>query len=191
MRCNPLLSQWTVSGFGKESISGEKKTCTQFFLKIQMFPFFLFLPTSSFFNLNIPLFLYNLRNLFESEARGKIAIVGKYMGTPDAYVSLERALEFAMLAWGQRMEIEWWDVEEKSPEDLVTEGICGLIIPGGFGSRGTEQMIEFLSFAKTYQIPTLGICLGFQLMVIEEARAHGILESLLMMKGQANQMNFS
>lgn len=107
-------------------------------------------------------------SLLREKPKVKIAIAGKYMGTPDAYLSLHRALEHAMLKVGFLCNIEWWDVEEVHIGKLET--LHGIIIPGGFGKRGTENMILFIEKARSLGIPVLGICLGFQLMVVEYAR---------------------
>jgi CTP synthase len=102
----------------------------------------------------------------------KIALVGKYVELHDAYMSVREAVKHAALAIGAEPEIVWVhssDLEKgKNWEQL--KGIAGIIVPGGFGSRGTEGKILAAKYARENNIPYLGLCLGMQLMVVEFAR---------------------
>ncbi len=104
----------------------------------------------------------------------KIAMVGKYMGLKESYKSLDASIKHAAANMGAAAEILWIDAEDilndlKSAKDELGSA-DGIIIPGGFGTRGTEGKIKTLKFARTNKIPTLGICLGMQCAVIEFAR---------------------
>ncbi|MCL2036968.1 MAG: CTP synthase, partial [Oscillospiraceae bacterium] len=97
-----------------------------------------------------------------------IAIVGKYVGLHDAYLSLIESLNHAGFEAGTKIDIRWVDSETVTDETL--QGIDGMIIPGGFGDRGIEGKIKACRFARENDIPFLGICLGMQIAVIEFAR---------------------
>ncbi len=99
-----------------------------------------------------------------------IALVGKYAGLKDAYKSIFESLSHSGIKLRTRVECEMIESEdlEKSPEKLSEYD--GVIVPGGFGSRGIEGKISALSYARAHGIPCLGICLGMQCMVIEFAR---------------------
>ena len=99
----------------------------------------------------------------------RIAIVGKYTMLRDSYVSYVEALTHAGAALGVGVEIVWIEAEEFSEPQM--EGVDGLIVPVGFGHRGAEGKIQAIRYARTHQIPFVGICYGFQLAVIEFARA--------------------
>ena len=102
----------------------------------------------------------------------QIAVVGKYVEYPDSYLSLKEALRHAGLAHGREIEIQWIhseDVERLGAEALLSTA-CGIIVPGGFGSRGVEGMVETVRYAREHQVPYLGLCLGLQVMVVEWAR---------------------
>jgi CTP synthase len=101
-----------------------------------------------------------------------IALVGKYVEYPDSYISVKEALRHAGLAHGREVEIQWVhseDVEKLGPESLLSSA-CGIVVPGGFGPRGVEGMVEAVRYAREHQVPFLGLCLGLQVMVIEWAR---------------------
>ena len=104
-----------------------------------------------------------------------IALVGKYITLHDSYLSVVEALHHGGFANGAEVEIRWVDAEEleKGRDALQTllEGIDGMIIPGGFGSRGTEGMILAAGYAREKGIPFLGICLGMQMALVEFARS--------------------
>jgi CTP synthase len=102
----------------------------------------------------------------------RIGIVGKYVGLPDAYLSVAEALKHGGFHLGAKLEIEWIDSEEIT--DLLAEArlshLDGIVLPGGFGSRGIEGKIAAASYSRQCELPTLGLCLGLQMMVIEVAR---------------------
>lgn len=102
----------------------------------------------------------------------EIAIVGKYVSLKDAYISIYEALHHCERENNVNVKIRWVDSEllEKENPDKILHGIDGLIVPGGFGNRGIEGMINALKYSRENNIPTLGICLGMQLMVVEFMR---------------------
>lgn len=101
-----------------------------------------------------------------------IALVGKYVSLHDSYASLIEALRFASWQNSVKLNLIWVDAErvDKNHYPEHFKNIDGAIVPGGFGLRGTEEMIDILQYLRTNNIPTLGVCLGMQLMVIEYAR---------------------
>ena len=101
-----------------------------------------------------------------------IAIVGKYIKLKDAYKSLIEAITHAGIAAQAKINFIWIDTEQTDNivEQLQTANVDGIIIPGGFGVRGIEGKITAIKFARQSQIPTLGICLGMQLTIIEACR---------------------
>ena len=107
-----------------------------------------------------------------SEGSVKIAVVGKYTKLEDAYKSLSEALVHGGLANKTNVEITWLESEEfeKTAQTRRLNKYDGILIPGGFGKRGTEGKIKVIKYAREKQIPFLGICLGMQLLVIEYAR---------------------
>ena len=97
-----------------------------------------------------------------------IALVGKYVDLQDSYISVKEALKHAGLQHDRDIEIQWVhseDIERHGPDDLLKTA-CGIVVPGGFGSRGVEGMIETARYAREHQIPYLGLCLGLQAMVV-------------------------
>ena len=102
----------------------------------------------------------------------KIALVGKYVELEDAYMSVREAIKHAALEAGVEPRIEWiHSAELERDKDLERlKGVDGIIVPGGFGSRGTEGKIMAARYARENKIPYLGLCLGMQLMCIEFAR---------------------
>jgi CTP synthase len=107
----------------------------------------------------------------------RIALCGKYAELADSYVSVNEALKHAGGACDARVEIEWIETElfEIEPSNCsVLSKFDGLLIPGGFGARGTEGKIAALKYSRERNIPTLGICFGFQLAVVEFARSLGM-----------------
>ena len=101
-----------------------------------------------------------------------IAVVGKYTEYPDSYISVKEALRHAGVDHDAEVEIQWVhseDIERNGPENLLGS-VCGIVIPGGFGPRGVEGMIEAVRYARRSHVPYLGLCLGMQVMVIDWAR---------------------
>ena len=101
-----------------------------------------------------------------------IGLVGKYVQLHDAYLSVAEALAHAGFSCNAHVRIEWIDSEELTGVNIQERlaGLQGILVPGGFGDRGTEGMILAAGFARTRGIPYLGICLGMQIAVIEFAR---------------------
>ena len=101
-----------------------------------------------------------------------IGLVGKYVQLHDAYLSVAEALRHAGYALDADVEIQWIDSETLTPDtyEAVLENLDGILIPGGFGSRGIEGMILAAKFAREHGVPYFGICLGMQIAVIEYAR---------------------
>ena len=102
----------------------------------------------------------------------RIAIVGKYTGLKDSYASLIEAIRHAEMHLGVKARIKWvesTDIEERSPEELLSE-VSGVIVPGGFGKRGVKGKISAIEHARVNRIPYLGLCFGMQLAVVEFAR---------------------
>ncbi|MBT8458336.1 MAG: CTP synthase, partial [Boseongicola sp.] len=110
--------------------------------------------------------------LENAEGTVKVAIVGKYTQLEDAYKSIAEALTHGGMANRTRVKAEWIDAEIFEREDPAPylEGFHAILVPGGFGERGTEGKIKAAEFARTRKIPYLGICLGMQMAVIEAAR---------------------
>ena len=109
----------------------------------------------------------------EPKERVPIALVGKYVEFPDSYISVKEALKHAGLYHQRDIEIQWIhseDVEEQGPDNLL-KSACGIVVPGGFGPRGVEGMIETARYARENQIPYLGLCLGMHVMVVEYSRS--------------------
>jgi CTP synthase len=102
-----------------------------------------------------------------------IGLVGKYIDLPDAYLSVTEALRAGGFAQSTKVNIRWIKSDECETEDGAREHLSdldGICVPGGFGIRGIEGKLGALKFARENQIPTLGLCLGLQCMVIEHAR---------------------
>lgn len=101
-----------------------------------------------------------------------IALVGKYVELHDAYISVREALQHAALANGVEVNIHWvhsTDLEKPEGIELLKQ-VDGIVVPGGFGSRGIEGKINTATYARENGVPYLGLCLGMQVMVIEFAR---------------------
>ncbi|TWF80238.1 CTP synthase [Pseudonocardia hierapolitana] len=106
----------------------------------------------------------------------RIALVGKYVDLPDAYLSVTEALRAGGFAHRARVEIVWVQSDEcRTPAGAAAhlDGMDGVLIPGGFGVRGIEGKLGAIRHARTRGVPTLGLCLGLQCMVIEAARSLG------------------
>lgn len=113
----------------------------------------------------------------------KIALVGKYTHLKDSYLSVIKALEHSSMRVRRRLEIIWIEASDLEPESQFNEdkakfhqawhslcGADGILVPGGFGTRGTEGMMSAAKWARENSIPFLGVCLGFQISVIEFVR---------------------
>jgi CTP synthase len=106
-----------------------------------------------------------------------IAICGKYAELADCYVSVNEALKDAGAASKARVNLEWIETDNFETELAkirVLSRFDGVLVPGGFGARGAEGKIRAIEYARTHDIPFLGICYGFQLAVVEYARSIGI-----------------
>ncbi|WP_298721208.1 CTP synthase [uncultured Ferrovibrio sp.] len=115
-----------------------------------------------------------VQRVVSPESAVKIAIVGKYTGLKDAYKSLAEALVHGGIANNARVNIEWIESEifEKDETALhALDGVHAILVPGGFGERGSEGKIKAVTFARERRIPYFGICFGMQMAVIEYARS--------------------
>ena len=100
-----------------------------------------------------------------------VALVGKYVGLHDAYLSVAESLMHGGIAHQVRVNIRWVDSEDVERTGLgLLHGVDGVLVPGGFGSRGVEGMIQAVRWARTGGVPFLGLCMGMQAAVIEFAR---------------------
>ena len=110
--------------------------------------------------------------LNNTEGHVNVAIVGKYTQLEDAYKSIAEALTHGGMANRLEVKIKWVDAEifEKEDPEIHLSGFHAILVPGGFGERGTEGKIMAAKFAREHKIPYLGICLGMQTAVIEAAR---------------------
>ena len=106
------------------------------------------------------------------EGEVTIAVVGKYVQLPDAYKSLSEALTHGGIANNVEVKLDWIDSEIFEREDVVQhlDHVHGILVPGGFGERGSEGKIEAARFARERDVPYFGICFGMQMAVIEAAR---------------------
>ena len=115
------------------------------------------------------------------EGEVTIGVVGKYVGLPDAYKSLNEALVHGGMANRVKVHIRWIDAElfEQDDDEIAArlEPMHGILVPGGFGERGTEGKIASVRFARERKVPFFGICLGMQMACIEGARAAGIADA--------------
>ncbi|WPZ18320.1 CTP synthase [Geobacillus subterraneus] len=110
-----------------------------------------------------------VRNLSKTT---KIALVGKYVELPDAYISVVEALRHAGYAFDTDIDIQWINAEHVTRDNVaeLLKEADGILVPGGFGDRGVEGKIEAIRYAREQRVPFLGICLGMQLASIEFAR---------------------
>lgn len=101
-----------------------------------------------------------------------IALVGKYTSLHDAYISVVEALKHGGLTHKTNVNIKWVDSETVNNENVaeILGDVSGVLVPGGFGDRGTEGMISAIQYARENQVPYLGLCLGMQLSIVEFAR---------------------
>jgi CTP synthase len=114
-----------------------------------------------------------LRRIHRPSQRATVALVGKYVDLPDAYLSVTEALRAAGAANDARIDIRWVtsdDCETAQGAARALDGVDGVLIPGGFGVRGIEGKVGAARHAREHAIPTLGLCLGLQCMVIDVAR---------------------
>ena len=102
----------------------------------------------------------------------KIGVIGKYVEYEDSYKSLKEALVHGALAEGLKLRLEWIEAQslEVPDSDFLLEGYDGILVPGGFGKRGIEGMLNAIRFARETKTPYFGICLGMQTACIEYAR---------------------
>ena len=112
------------------------------------------------------------------EGEVTIGVIGKYVGLPDAYKSLNEALVHGGMANRVRVKIKWIDAEifEQDDADIAAqlEPMHGILVPGGFGVRGSEGKIASVRFARERKVPFFGICLGMQMACVEGARTAGV-----------------
>ncbi|SDP76924.1 CTP synthase [Halobacillus sp. SY10] len=101
-----------------------------------------------------------------------IALVGKYVELPDAYISVVEALKHAGYSYDSDVEVKWVNSENLHAQNVADElqGVDGILVPGGFGDRGIEGKIDAIRYARENHVPFLGICLGMQLATVEFAR---------------------
>ncbi|WP_448664162.1 CTP synthase [Sphingomonas sp. CJ20] len=122
-----------------------------------------------------------MRRLDNPEGEVTIGVVGKYMGVPDAYKSLHEALVHGGIANRVKVNIRWIDAElfEQGEEEITAklEPMHGILVPGGFGERGSEGKIAGVRFARERRVPFFGICLGMQMACIEGVRAQGVADA--------------
>ncbi|MEP1421498.1 MAG: CTP synthase [Erythrobacter sp.] len=119
---------------------------------------------------------------FNPEGEVTIGVVGKYVGLPDAYKSLNEALVHGGLANRVKVNIKWIDAEifeGDDDADIVSalEPMHGILVPGGFGERGSEGKISSVRFARERKVPFFGICLGMQMACVEGARHAGVADA--------------
>ena len=101
-----------------------------------------------------------------------VAVVGKYVDLQDSYISVKEALLHAGLHFDKDIEVRWVGAEEieEVGADEFLNSVSGIVVPGGFGPRGFEGMIEAVQYARDHDVPYLGLCLGLQAMVVDIAR---------------------
>jgi CTP synthase len=109
-----------------------------------------------------------VENMSKPSRQVTIGIVGKYTGLEDAYLSIKEAFKHAQTAHGCCVKLRWMEAENLKDADF--KEVDGILVPGGFGSRGLEDKIKAINYARANKVPFLGICLGMQLAVIEYAR---------------------
>ena len=113
----------------------------------------------------------NIVNSMESSGDTiNIAMVGKYVTLADSYVSVNHALKHAGASINRPVKIDWIDSETLNGNIETLKKYNGILVPGGFGTRGSEGIIETANFARERNIPYLGICFGFQLAAVSFAR---------------------
>ncbi|MBD0324122.1 MAG: CTP synthase, partial [Aldersonia sp.] len=118
-----------------------------------------------------------LQRVHEPRESVKVALVGKYVDLPDAYLSVTEALRAGGFAHRAKIEIDWVASDECETEAGAQAALAdadAVLIPGGFGIRGIEGKVGAIRYARTRKVPVLGLCLGLQCMVIEAARSVGL-----------------
>jgi len=110
-----------------------------------------------------------INNLSNPSKIIKIGITGKYTGLRDSYASIIKSIEHSATNLGIKVDIEWIDTTDSNIEEKIKH-LNGIIVPGGFGKRGTEGKIKCIKYARENNIPFLGLCLGFQMAVLDHAR---------------------
>ncbi|NIA06342.1 MAG: CTP synthase [Actinobacteria bacterium] len=113
-----------------------------------------------------------VRHITQASGQVTIGITGKYTAVRDSYASILKALEHAGTAAGAKVFTRWIDTTDASSANVreLLEGVQGIIVPGGFGTRGAEGKIACIEYARNHKLPYLGLCLGFQMAVLEFAR---------------------
>jgi CTP synthase len=114
-----------------------------------------------------------MNRITQPEGEVTIAVVGKYTGLLDAYKSLQEALVHGGIANKVKVNLQWIESEVFEKEDPAPflDGVDGILVPGGFGERGSEGKIKAATFARTRKVPYFGICFGMQMACIEAARS--------------------
>ncbi|MFZ2455280.1 MAG: CTP synthase (glutamine hydrolyzing) [Candidatus Altiarchaeia archaeon] len=110
----------------------------------------------------------NVKRTHSCKKEVTIGIFGKYTGLEDAYLSIKESFKHAGAANNCKVKLKWVESEEITPEDFAS--LDGILVPGGFGSRGVEGKISAIQYAREHKVPFLGICFGMQLAVVEYAR---------------------
>jgi CTP synthase len=118
-----------------------------------------------------------VRGIMETSEETVIGIVGKYTALSDSYISIEEAFNHAGAALGVRVSIRWIEAEDLEDDSTTLCDLDGILVPGGFGMRGAKGKISAIRYARENNIPFLGICLGFQLAIVEYAQNILQLES--------------
>ncbi|NEQ29713.1 MAG: CTP synthase [Leptolyngbya sp. SIO4C5] len=119
-----------------------------------------------------------VEGLYRSSQQIEVAIVGKYVSLNDAYLSVIEALRHAAIAADADLNVRWIsseDIEINGPEAYL-KGVSGVVVPGGFGTRGVDGKVQTIRYVRERQIPFLGLCLGMQCAVVEWARNVAHLE---------------
>ncbi len=113
-----------------------------------------------------------VQKIYDPKKEVTIALVGKYVDLHDAYLSVVESLKHGGYACGADVHIKWVESEDITMETApsIFRDVQGIIVPGGFGNRGIEGMIATAEYARVYQVPYLGICLGMQIAAISFAR---------------------
>lgn len=121
-----------------------------------------------------------LQRVHEPSESVRIALVGKYINLPDAYLSVTEALRAGGFRHHTKVDIKWVpsdDCETESGAQAALGDVDGVLIPGGFGIRGIEGKLGAIRYARKRRVPILGLCLGLQCMVIEAARSAGLADA--------------